>query len=100
MNQESFKFYSYKVNGNTVILHTSKADYKATIDWARYGYYLFIPNYHNDILFVKLGVDKHNFNKKVLGYSKNGDWPYNKTKEDLFKILDELVKYSKYYDEY
>lgn len=100
MNQESFKFYSYKVNGNRVILNTSKGDYRATIEGEENQYYLFFQSYHNDKLFTELGINKYDFNQKVLGYSKAGNWPYNKTKEDLFKILDELVKYSKYYDEY
>ena len=100
MNQESFKFYSYEVIGRTVILHTSEGDYKATIDGKANDYYLCFPDLNNDKLFVKLGVDKHDFNKKVLGYSKGGNWPCNKTKKDLFKILDRLIIHSKSYDEY
>ena len=100
MNQESFKFYSYKVNGRRIVLHTSEGDYIATIDGYENEYYLCFPDLNNDKLFVKLGVDKHDFNRKVLGYSKGGSWPYNRTKEDLFKILDRLIIYSKSYDEY
>lgn len=100
MSQESFKFYSYKVNGHIVILNTSKGDYRATIEGEANQYYLCFPGYKNDMLFTELGINKLDFNRKVLGYSKGGNWPYNKTKEDLLKILDELVKYSKYYDEY
>ena len=100
MNQGSFKFYSYKVYGNEVILNTSKGDCKATIDYTLSGYFLYFPFHHNGKLFTELGINKYDFSRKVLGYSKGGNWPYNKTKEDLFKILDELIKYSKYYDEY
>lgn len=100
MDRESFKFYSYKVNGSRVMLYTSKGEYTATIQGRTNEYYLCFPRYRNDKLFTELGINKYDFNQKVLGYSKGGNWPYNKTKEDLFKILDELVKYSKYYDEY
>lgn len=100
MNQESFKFYSYKVNGRSIVLHTSEGDYKATIDGEANDYYLCFPDLNNDKLFVKLGVDKYDFNRKVLGYSKGGNWPCNKTKKDLFKILDRLIIHSKSYDEY
>ena len=50
------------------------------------GYYLNLPG-GNGAIFKSRGIDKHELQKKVLGYEdKIGDFPYCKTLEDLTKF--------------
>ena len=51
--------------------------------------------------FFITGIDKFKLSKKYLGYDKDGDFPYCKTIEDVFKLLRGLQKESKikYYQE-
>lgn len=51
------------------------------------GYYLNFPGV-NGLIFKPRGIDRHELQKKVLGYEdKIGDFPYCKTLEDLTKFV-------------
>lgn len=62
---------------------------------ARSTYYVNIPTHSNDIIFSKLGLDKEEFVRDIVGYSRDGSWPEVDTLEHLTKVLDALLKVSK-----
>ena len=49
-------------------------------------------NSNNDILFQKLKLNKQEFQQKILGYRKDGGFPYCRTIEDAMILFNELLK--------
>lgn len=99
----SFKFLSYELHDNNeVLIVTNRGSYLGRIEDAfPKNYFLYLYDASNDYLFRQFGIDKIEFSKRVLGYRPNsGGWPEMKSKEDILKVLDKLLIYSKIHDEY
>lgn len=52
--------------------------------------YLYAIDDHNGWIFRKLDIDKYAYVKEILGYQMEGDWPPQKTIEDLNKVAERL----------
>ena len=89
---DSIKFDNYfiekrMIDGNE---HLDKVNYEEF-----YPYYIEF-NDNNARLFNTYNIDKYPFQKQILGYtSKWGNFPFCETKEDAFKLFDELLSFIK-----
>lgn len=61
-----------------------------------FKYYISLIDCYNNYIFTKLGITNPNeFVLEIVGYAAEGGWPEVKTKEDLDKVLNALLKYNK-----
>lgn len=89
--------YLKYIRKNNVLEFSDKTKMEFIIRHDEIGYY---ANCFSTPFFIT-GIDKVKLSKKYLGYDKEGNFPYCKTKEDIFKLLRGLQKESKikYYQE-
>lgn len=97
----SFRINKIDFSNYCYYIYTSEKLFKASLEHSFTGYYLSFPE-GNDILFKKLFFERNkvDFIIKILGYYNGGIFPYCKTKDDVRKLLNALMTYSKIKEEW